>query len=235
MARGRRQSAPSSCKAPLHDSFGSLGSNPRRKKKGDHHMMLIGSFFFLPVRIEVYLFVSMLLYNCSGSSDSRACSCSSRPREARPCTRTRRDPASSRPCWQWFAGLLIGHGTEGNDVSRRVLTDNTRLARVELLGEVDIVEGTRRRRLVMTVGTRSTNTHDATMWLLQWLSVQSQWLCGSWSVGTPSLMSSLFLGITKKPRKGRPERCVLTSDKACRAVEQHRPRRVDDGIGHQND
>ena len=49
--------------------------------------------------------------------------------------------------------------------------------REEALGEVDIEEGTRRRRLVIRVGTRCTNTHEATMWLLQWSSVQSQWLC----------------------------------------------------------
>ena len=42
-----------------------------------------------------------------------------------------------------------------------VLTGDTRLARVEVLGEEDIVESTRRRCLVIGVGTRSTNTHEA--------------------------------------------------------------------------
>ena len=60
---------------------------------------------------------------------------------------------------------------------RCVLTRETRLARAELLGDVDIVEGTRRRRHVIAVGTRCTSTLEATMWQLQWLSVQSQWLC----------------------------------------------------------
>ena len=46
---------------------------------------------------------------------------------------------------------------EGNFV-RCVLTGDTRLARAELLGEVNIVEGTRRRCLAMRVGTRSTHT-----------------------------------------------------------------------------
>ena len=41
---------------------------------------------------------------------------------------------------------------------RCVLTDDTRLARAELLGRVDIVEGTRRRRLVTKIETRSTHT-----------------------------------------------------------------------------
>ena len=30
-------------------------------------------------------------------------------------------------------------------------------------------------------------------------------------------------------------RCVLAGDKACRAVEQHRPQHEDDGILHEND
>ena len=42
---------------------------------------------------------------------------------------------------------------------RCVLTDDTRDARAELLGEVDIVEGTRLGGLVMMVETRSTHTH----------------------------------------------------------------------------
>ena len=45
------------------------------------------------------------------------------------------------------------------------------LTKEEAHGEVDIVEGTCHRRLVMRIGTRSTNTHEATMRLLQ--SVQS--------------------------------------------------------------
>ena len=53
-----------------------------------------------------------------------------------------------------------------------VLTSGTRLARAELLGEVDIMEGTRRGRLVMRVETRSTYAHIATTWLLQWPSVR---------------------------------------------------------------
>ena len=57
---------------------------------------------------------------------------------------------------------------------RRVLAAVTRLARAELLGEVNIVEGTRRGRLEMGVETRNTNTHEAKMWLLHWPSVQSQ-------------------------------------------------------------
>ena len=45
------------------------------------------------------------------------------------------------------------------------------------LAEVDIEEGTRRRRLVIRVGTRNTITHEATVELLQCPSVHSQWLC----------------------------------------------------------
>ena len=48
-------------------------------------------------------------------------------------------------------------------------------------------------------------------------------------------MSSLFLGVTKKPRKERPERSVLTGVTRLAWVEQHRPRREGDGIGHKND
>ena len=44
-------------------------------------------------------------------------------------------------------------------------------------------------------------------------------------------MSSLFLG----PRKERLERSVLTDVTRLAWVEQHRPRREGDGIGHQND
>ena len=47
------------------------------------------------------------------------------------------------------------------------MTGDTRLARAELLGEVDIVEGTPCGHLVMRVKTRSTYTHEATAWLLQ--------------------------------------------------------------------
>ena len=58
---------------------------------------------------------------------------------------------------------------------RCVLTDDSRLARVELLGEADIVESTRRRRLVIRIETREAHTHtEETKW-----SVQSQWLCYS--------------------------------------------------------
>ena len=57
---------------------------------------------------------------------------------------------------------------------RRVLAAVTRLARAELLGEVGIVEGTRRGRLEMGVETRNTHTHEAKMWLLHWPSVHSQ-------------------------------------------------------------
>ena len=39
----------------------------------------------------------------------------------------------------------------------------------------------------------------------------------------------------KKPRKERPERSVLTDVTRLAWVEQHRPRREGDGIGHQND
>ena len=48
-------------------------------------------------------------------------------------------------------------------------------------------------------------------------------------------MSSLFLGATKKPRKERPERSVLTDITRLAFVEQRWPRREGDGIGHQND
>ena len=73
----------------------------------------------------------------------------------------------------------------------------------------------------------STNTHEATTWLLQWLSVQSQWLYDSWSVGPPSPMSSLFLGITKSAAKGARKICVCKNHKA-------RLGRAD-GIRHKND
>ena len=54
---------------------------------------------------------------------------------------------------------------------RCVLTDDKRPASVEMLGDVDIVESTHRRRLVIRIETRSTHTHEATMWLLQWQPV----------------------------------------------------------------
>ena len=55
------------------------------------------------------------------------------------------------------------------------------------------------------------------MWLLQWLSVQSQCLCDSWSVGTPSPMSSLFHGATESPAKGgRKNVCWQMSQKLAR-------------------
>ena len=98
----------------------------------------------------------------------------------------------------------MGCETETSIVKRvltdRVLTDETRLAllvrilwlwhlmlgvALDAVHLISIMEGVRRRRLVIVIGARSTNTHthEATMWLLQWLSVQSQWLCDSWSVG----------------------------------------------------
>ena len=45
---------------------------------------------------------------------------------------------------------------------------------------------TRRGRLVIKIETRSTRTHEATMRLPHWPPVQSQWLCCSCFVGTPS-------------------------------------------------
>ena len=39
----------------------------------------------------------------------------------------------------------------------------------------------------------------------------------------------------EKPRKERPGRCVLTDVTMLARVEQHRPQREADGIGHQND
>ena len=68
---------------------------------------------------------------------------------------------------------------------------------------VDIVEGTRRRRLVIVFGTRSTNTHEAIMWLLQWPSVQSQ---RRQLVRGNAVVPRYHI----EPRKGRPRRCVLS-------------------------
>ena len=86
--------------------------------------------------------------------------------------------SSVRPaigCWYTsLSPVLSCLPWKGNFV-RCVLTGDTRLARAELLGDVDIVEGTRRRRVVMRVETRSTYTHEATKSSLQ--SVHSQLLC----------------------------------------------------------
>ena len=81
----------------------------------------------------------------------------------------------------------------------RVLTGDRRLARVE---QVDIVEGTRRRRLVIAV----VQTHTKRQ--CNSCSGCQHSRSGCWSVGTPSPMSSLFLGITKSPAKrGREDVC----------------------------
>ena len=108
-------------------------------------------------------------------------------------------------------------------VTDRVLTDGKLLVRIlwlwhlmlghlglvqKVTWSVDIVESTRRRRLLIVVGTRSTNIHDATMWLLQWLSVQLQWLRDSWSVGTPLPIPSLFLGITQSLAREAEKMCL---------------------------
>ena len=78
---------------------------------------------------------------------------------------------------------------------RFVLTSDTRVARAELLGEVDIVEGTRRGRLVMRVETRSTYTHEATCSGRQ----QSQWLChsGCRAIRNRKGVSSCTVTVTK--------------------------------------
>ena len=82
------------------------------------------------------------------------------------------------------------------------------------LRSASVQHGTRRRRLVIKIGARSTNTNEVTMWLFQWPCVQCKWLCDSWSVGTP--MSSLFLRDKKKPVKGgrAHESCTSNSYKA---------------------
>ena len=49
-------------------------------------------------------------------------------------------------------------------------------------------------------------------------------------------MSSLFPGVTKKaPQRVAGKKCVLRDVTRLAWVEQHRPRREADGIGHQND
>ena len=60
---------------------------------------------------------------------------------------------------------------------------------------------------VIVVGTRSTHTHEATMWLLQWLSVQSQYR------HRPSVPH-------KAPQREAEKMCVDRWHKACRAAVQ---------------
>ena len=102
---------------------------------------------------------------------------SSRPTEARPVLdqtyeheiglyRLHSHPTDSAHRWcafhLWQATPRTNTAVEavlGGGFVRCVLTDDTRLVRVELLGEVDIMEGTRRRRLVIRIETRSAHTH----------------------------------------------------------------------------
>ena len=119
----------------------------------------------------------------SGSSGDQARSSGSSGDQDRRQSRSRRDQGSSRPlecetetskvsldlteaCARLLVHIMpVLMPVLGGWVRETclALTSDTRLALAELLREVDIVESTRRGRLVMTVETRS--THEATMWL----------------------------------------------------------------------
>ena len=101
-------------------------------------------------------------------------------------------------CWYTSGKSSASH--PGRVTSRDVLTDDTRLACVELLGEVDIVDGTRRGRLVMRVETRSTYTRSD--------NVVAAVAVSTWDHHRPCRPCS-SLCITKS-RERRPGRCVLS-------------------------
>ena len=74
---------------------------------------------------------------------------------------------------------------------------------------VDVVEGTRRRRLVTVVETRSTNIHEATLRLMQRLSVPAAVVVRQLVRGNAIAHVVFVPRCNKKPRNRRPRRCVL--------------------------
>ena len=89
---------------------------------------------------------------------------------------------------------------------RCVLTHDTRLARVELLGEVDIVEGTSLRRLVIRIETRSTHARSDNAVAAQAAVVVLQLIRGSAIARVIPVPHS----VSQKALQRRPGRCVLS-------------------------
>ena len=96
------------------------------------------------------------------------------------------------------------------------------------------MDGTRRRRLVIKIGTRSTNTHEVTMWLLQWVTVVVRPLIRGNAIAHVVLVPH---SASQNPSEKRPGRCVLnefshslpcsrTVTRAAAAVDLHK------GVSH---